>query len=296
MAITSVAGLISGLQPPIPLSTLNLSVLNVAAGLGYSSWGAGSIYAPSGGTYPGTLAGSSLSGGPAFANNVTGQLPWQDPPSGNAYLARLEVIFDRSGSNPVGGAHFLLDRLWHNGTISASSSSVQTIGSPTWPSRDVNGATTGVGVLLGLEVTTAVPSTASFSVSVSYTNAAGASGLSAVNINSLSSISGGLGVGTFIPLGLNAGDTGVGSVQSITISNPAASGVMSLVAYRPVALATIENTLAGMRPAVIDGVTAGLPRMFAGSVPFLVFGVSSSAPYGSTNVAGWNGQIQYAFG
>jgi hypothetical protein len=60
----------------------------------------------------------------------------------------------------------------------------------------------------------------------------------------------------------------VRSVQSLTLSATWTSGTMNLVAYR--LLAALEIPLAGT-PNAIDALTSGLPRMYNGTVPWLVF-------------------------
>ena len=110
-------------------------------------------------------------------------------------------------------------------------------------------------------------------ITVSYTNQAGTSGRTGTNIDATSASS---TAGSFFRIGLQAGDTGVRSVQSVTLSATWTSGTMNLVAYR--VLAVVEVTTANVGNA-IDAVTGGLPQMHNGSVPFLI-GMANSATSG----------------
>jgi len=132
-----------------------------------------------------------------------------------------------------------------------------------FPARDGNGAIAGAEVQLGVEVSGAVGA-GTPTLTATYTNSAGVGAKSGVNqvATVASSIQ-----GTFYPLGLAAGDVGVQTVQALTLSETWTSGTISLVAYRVLArlplLAQIPNSL--------DALTAGFPRLFDNSVPFLIF-------------------------
>src|SRR5947209_7445485 len=134
MAITSLAGILSGLQPPVSLVKAAPGSIP-QAGLAVSLWATN----PGGGSYDTTLNGVTLS------NPVTGQIRYVDPPSGNGYLAKVKAC---AGGFPV--VLVIADRLWHNGGIVNSTLTAQSIVSPTWPARDANGATTGEGVRLAV--------------------------------------------------------------------------------------------------------------------------------------------------
>jgi len=75
-------------------------------------------------------------------------------------------------------------------------------------------------------------------------------------------------IGAFYRLGLQAGDTGVKSVQTWTQSATMTSGQLVLVAYRILAMLELPN--AGISNA-IDALTAGFPKIPNGAVPFLIF-------------------------
>jgi hypothetical protein len=77
-----------------------------------------------------------------------------------------------------------------------------------------------------------------------------------------------MAVGSFIPLPLAAGDVGVQTIASLTLSATMTSGAFSLVAYRE--LASIPVTAANILSAV-DAVTSGFPQLFNNTVPFVLF-------------------------
>jgi hypothetical protein len=195
---------------------------------------------------------------------VNGQIPHYDPASGNAYLARL------SASATQAGKLMLLDRIWHNGGYTITSTSAQNSTTPTWPSRcptsgtDDTPATTGQGVLLAVEIETATGA-GTPTITISYTNQAGTSGRTAQN--SMATVASSAQGAVYLCT-LQAGDTGVRSVQSLTLSATWTSGTMHLVAFR--FLAELELPGAFISNS-IDALTSGLPRMYNGTVPWIVF-------------------------
>lgn len=128
----------------------------------------------------------------------------------------------------------------------------------------MNGSTNGVGVILGVEISGATGA-GTPTITVSYTNDANTSGKTATN--SVATVASSA-AGTFYPISLAAGDTGVRSVQTLTLSATWNSGTMHLVAYR--VLATLELPAAGI-PNAVDALTSGMPRCYDTTVPFLIF-------------------------
>ena len=84
----------------------------------------------------------------------------------------------------------------------------------------------------------------------------------------------------FLSIGLQAGDIGVRSVQSLTLSASWVSGTMNLVAYRPIAALELVGAFV---PNAIDALTSGFPRLFNGSVPFFIFIPSTTT---TSNISG----------
>jgi hypothetical protein len=268
MAITTLDGVIAGMQPPRFITKALSGTL--VAGRPFSFWA--SAGSPGAGSFDTTLNGVTLTAPQA------GQIPWSDPVSGNAYLARLSAAMS---AQP--GLLLLCDRLWHNGGFNITLNTAQNITSPTWPARSLDGTTNGDGVLLGVEVS-AGTGAGTPTLTASYTNQAGTASRSATN--SVATVASSA-AGSFYPLGLQAGDTGVRSVQSLTLSATWTSGTINMVAYR--VLAALEMPATGVANA-IDAVTGGFPRLYNGSVPFLLFVPST------TTTTGVAGSLNFAHG
>lgn len=259
MAITGIDQLIAGMQ--FPRFFTKAVTPTLVAGRPHSLWYLGGNPA-AGSMNTVTSGGVALS---STSAQVDGQIHFTDPAAGNAYLARLQAMATQAGTL------LLCDRLWHgayqtttSAAIVVTSTSAQTIGSVAFPARDVNGSTDGEGVYLGVEVYAATGS-GTPTLTLGYTNSAGTGDRSATNITPTVATS---AIGAFHFIGLQAGDTGVRSVQTITLSATWTSGNIGVVAYRP--LAALELTSSNI-PNAIDAVTGGMPRLFNGTVPFFVF-------------------------
>lgn len=281
MGITTLVGVLSGLQPPVYFSKLGQT--NAANGMGkaVSEWGQGGF--PGVGTLSASLNGAALTG------PVAGQFAFTNPPSGNAYLARLELACNNIASGNAWLA-LLCDRLWHNGGIDQTGNSpggAQAITFPGLPSRDVFAAANGDGVFIALEQNSAMVVSGTPTVSISYTNSAGVSGLTAspIQLNFLNTSSG----ASFL-FGLNPGDTGVQSVQSITVGPSSwTSGTLNLAAYRIITALSLGPTA---YPSAMDAINGCLPLIQPNSVPYLmqICGLPAAGP------AALTGQLQYTWG
>lgn len=254
MAITTLDQVIAGMQPPRPI--LKNGVTMEGIGQQHSLW-----YTPGN---PGAATASAPGMAGAAMTSDAGQIPFTNPVSGNTHLARF------AASSSVAGTLLLMDRLWDNSGIAVTTLTAQTVGSVAWPARDANGATNGNGVMVALEVQTATTNAAAnATMSISYTDQAGTAGKT-----------GGVGAaiplafpatavaGTFVPFALAAGDSGVRSIQTVTLAVSLVTGAVKLVAYRE--LARLEITTANIGNAV-DALTSGFPRLYDNTVPFLVW-------------------------
>jgi hypothetical protein len=260
MAIATLDQAMAGASPLNFFSKTGTVALT--AGRATSLFYLGGVPSPAVAPTPG-LAGAALT-------SYAGQIPIPAP-SNNTHLHSAQFA-----SSAQGGSVILCDRLWHNSGIVVTAITAQTINSVTWPSRDRNGATLGEGVYIGLEISTATGAGASV-VSISYTNQAGTAGRTGT-LNPLYAASS--GAGSFYIFNLQAGDTGVRSVQTYTSTVSMTSGVVHLVAFRP--LASIALVAAGV-PSGIDPVTGGLPSLYDGTVPFAIFMPQTTA---STQISG----------
>lgn len=269
MAITTLDGAVAGMRPTQMFAKAATATL--VAGRPASLWPLNGN--PGAGSYSTTLNGATLSSTSAL---VDGQIPHYNPASGNAYLARF------SGAATQPGVLSLYDRIWHNGGITITSTTTQGITSPAWPSRsptsgsDSTPSSNGFGVLLAVEVSAATGS-GTPTITVGYTNDNNVSGRTATNIRATVASS---AIGALYLIGLQAGDTGVRSVQSIQLSATWTSGTINLVAFRPI----VDLELAGaFVPNAVDIVTGGMPRLYDGVVPWLVFTPNTTT---ASNISG----------
>jgi hypothetical protein len=248
MAITTVDGLIAGMQ--YPREIIKSATPTLVTGRPHSLF------------YLTGIPGAAVAGTPGAAGaaltTYPGQLPFTNPGSGNSYLARLVA------QATIAGQIVLCDRLWHNSGLSMTLTTPQTVNSAAWPARSADATANGESVLVGAEITTATGA-GTPTLSMSYTNQAGTAGRTGLGI--LTGVASSA-IGAFYPIGLNAGDTGVRSIQSFTLSATWTSGALALVAYR--VLARLELS-AGNVANSLDAVIGGMPRLFDNSVPFFLF-------------------------
>jgi hypothetical protein len=222
---------------------------------------------PGAGSYNATANGAVLS---SSSSIPAGAIPHVDPVSGNSYLARLSAMATQSG------VLLLCDRLWVN-QLTVNSTSLQSITTPTWPARDAAGSTDGDGILVGIETSAAASATAA-TITMTYTNEANAGSKTANFVDAPSAAV--TLAGAFFRLGLAAGDKGVRSIQSFQFGTAWTTGTINAVAYRP--LAALE-LIGGNIGNAIDALTSGFPRLFDGTVPFLIFIPSTTT---TSNISG----------
>lgn len=163
---------------------------------------------------------------------------------GSWYLTKFAV------QAAVVGTIELTDVLWYNTGIAVTTTTAQTITMPgALPARDLNGSTNGEGVQAALLTTTANTNAAVVAnTTLSYTDQDGNAG----NTATFTALAGYQApatpaIGTWMPFQLAAGDTGIRSVQSITLGTSYGAGALSLVLYRPIAFegVTVANYSSG---------------------------------------------------
>lgn len=268
MAITDLAGAISGLRRP---EYLVRSLISTQINPMKSLWNNNSTNGfPPPGAFDTTLNGVTLSNSSGV---LAGSIPFFDPISGNTYLAGLR---GSSGGAHIGGLYILADRLWHNGGYTITSTSAQNSTTPTFPARDAAGATSGDGVLLGVEVS-ATTGAGTPTITISYTNSGGTAGRTGTSFHATVASS---AIGAFYPISLQAGDTGVKSVESLTLGSSWTSGTINLVAYR------LLGMICCRKPSVTaydDLFTCGFTRCYDGTVPFVLI-QQQVAGAGASNV------------
>lgn len=143
-----------------------------------------------------------------------GCIPIPNAVTGSNYLTALEL------ASSVAHTSDFFDVLWVNSGLSLTTlSTVQAITTPTLPARDVNGTTDGEGCTIGLLFTAASTLAAVNALSqVTYTNSKGVGS----RIASQSAVQGSQVpatplIGTIVWYNLQAGDTGVRSIQGFNI-------------------------------------------------------------------------------
>ncbi len=213
--------------------------------------------------YPGAWA----VGTPGLAGRVTdgtavadyGCLPYKNATTGSNYLAGFTV----SGS--VAHQCYLIDVLWVNSGTVVTTTTAQAIGSPTWPARDNNGATSGEGVQVGILVTTATTNAGAITnTTMIYTNSDG-TGSRTATISAVGGFPATGVIGTVVPFELADGDRGVRAITSVTLGTSYAGGAISLIAYRVVGAASV--LLANVGSPYLNFVPPGT-RLYDGSCLF----------------------------
>ncbi len=153
-----------------------------------------------------------------------GCVPIKNATTGNNYLTNF------TGATSVACNPWLFDVLWVNSGLSVTTTSAQAITPVSLPSRDADGGNSGKGVWMGLLVTTATTQAGAVTtISASYTNSSGVSGRTAT----VASFPATAVIGTVVWFRLAAGDSGVQSVQSVTLGTTLTAGAISLILARP---------------------------------------------------------------
>lgn len=253
MAITTLTQLSSSLLPPVYGSKVGTLTANGNTGFWHN------LYVTGGFPPVATVPSVGLNG--VALTSMTGAIPFQNPPAGqNTYLAGFTRGSAGDGFLTAQRSTMLIDRLWHNSGLDTAVTTAQSLSSVQFPPRDINGTSNGEGVFVAVEVTATVNATTP-TMTLGYTNSDGASGKT---INTSNFYRPSIGAGWFTIFHLAAGDKGVRSIQSFTLS-AAIGGSISLVAFRPIALMTSNS--ASQRGFVYeDALSLGLPRLYDNSV------------------------------
>ena len=184
-----------------------------------SSW----LQAPDAGTAPTTAAGCGRA-------TVGSLLASENVSSLTAQYWQVAATFAATPSTvlTLGQGIILADRVSHQGGLSGIVTTAQTTNLPTGA---LTRFTSGVGVCIALEIYTAIGATAT-TVTVSYTNQAGTAGRT-----SQASVFGGSlsnAVARFVILPLQDGDTGVRSVESVTVlATTGTAGAFGVTLFKP---------------------------------------------------------------
>lgn len=262
MAISTVDGVVAGFKQPQYFAKISAAGVNTRMI---------SLFMNDGIPGPAVISTGGLNGGGALLTSYPGQIPFTNPSGSNkSYLARL------SFTSRARTAIILCDRIWHNSGFNVTTTSSQsfTVGGVSCPdfTRDINNGANaskyGEGVFVGIEYYAAMSSSAT--ITVNYTNSDGVS-----KTGTIGSLNTSMTTGNFEIMNLAAGDTGVRSIQSASISAAAASGTISFVAFRPIA---VLGSILGYTTSAIDALTSGFPELFNNTVPFFIGGSEVANP------------------
>lgn len=171
-----------------------------------------------------------------------------DSPLGNfPTLSPIEKFMTEfmvtTSSNSAVGAYMLLDRLVGVNQV------ITTTGVKTINSSALSRYTTGEGVMVFVEVTVVTATNACVLNLNSYTNSNGDTGRSGANITFPSTA---YNVGNWMLFPLQAGDSGVRSVESINVTTASGgSGAINVVLAKPLTFSGVINGPSGMPAATL---------------------------------------------
>lgn len=233
MPISSMDGLVASLAGAQRHAIYKASITTVA-GAFYDLLTAAGL--PAAGSTPATGAGTT------YTRTTAGAIPIVNPPSGKTlYLVQLNLACS-SVCRLI-----LYDRLWANSGFSGTVTTAQTVSpSPTLPRWSP-----GDGVECWMEVYTALGST-SVTATLSYTNSDGTSGRSGTL-----TVPASMGANRMLPFSLQAGDRGVQTVASVTLSaSTGTAGNFGLTLLRRIAEVDIPTANVGR---LLDAFSVGMP-------------------------------------
>jgi hypothetical protein len=257
VAISTLDQLVAGLLAPVDV--LKASATGEAAG---ELW---SPFYTAG--WPGAAAAPSPGINGAALTSYTGQLDFPAAVTGeNTYLAGLDAC--QAGGV---GEIWVCDRLWHNSGLTVTTTGAQAITTPAFPARDSSGSTAGIGLRLGIEVSTATTNGGAITnMTASYTDEAGNSG----NTATVTSFPATAVAGHFSVFNLAAGDRGLRSVQSVTFGTSLAAGAVHMVVFRVLAKIPVLTANVGTR---LDAIQLGMPRLYDNTTPMLIYRLTGTA-------------------
>lgn len=259
MAITSQDGLISALGGAQKLMWNKANVVSVAGR-------ATSLWSGAGQPGVGSVALGQAAAGAVPVSTDTGAMPFTNPGGGtNSYLGRV------AGISAASGLIILYDKLWTWGSGGSgwvvTTTTAQSTTAPAALTRpDSTGASTEawLEILATMGVGTATPV-------LSYTDQSGNSGNSTSGMTTTYPAS--AIIGSMFAFNLAAGDTGVRSVQSLTLTTSMTSGTAAVHIMRRVA----EFPCVANQGFLYDAYDLGMPRVYDSAHLFPVFVPNSTA-------------------
>ena len=163
---------------------------------------------------------------------------------------RLTMLGARISTSTLSAASMIVvDLLNVNGGLNATLTTAQTTNLPT---AALTRYTSGEGVMAGIVVYTIIGTTAT-TITISYTNSSGVSG----RTSTATTFGGSFyrEVGFLIPIPLQAGDTGIRSIESVTLAATTGTvGNFGVCLFKPLSMISLESAT-GTMP--LDSVSTG---------------------------------------
>lgn len=248
MALNTLAALAAGLQPPVVMLNHNSDITGPSY-VGITSTARYQAGLPAAAGQPNPGAGGEALIGP------NGDLPLPAIEAGqDVRIASLLGTF--WGTASMYGYPVLIDRLWQGANIALNSTAAQTVDSVAWPARDANNSSNGEGVFIAVESGGVGAGSPVFSMT--YTNSNGVAGRTATGLDTAVANA---SSGAWFIIGLQAGDSGVRSVQTFQLSSTMASGSVRLVAFRPLYMGDVELLHMRQNFNLQDAIRMALPKL-----------------------------------
>ena len=234
---------ISNAQPPVWFAKAGTAPK--AANIWVDLWGCG-------GGMPSVGAFNSSLNGAVLTNVTQGGLRYTNAVSAS-YLLKL------AASSSQTGTLMLYDRIWQNGGIGITTTTAQSITTPTIP-RDIANSNNGAGLIVGMEMSATSTNGTVTNTTLAYTGDDGNTGTATIASYIASATA-----NTFVPFAYDAtkNHNGIRAISSLTLGTTYTTGTANLAIIRPIAIVNV--TTAGLVYSA-DLATSGFPQIFSGSV------------------------------
>jgi hypothetical protein len=227
----------------------------------------------------GTNAGTNTANGGVLETDTTLGYPDITFSTGTGYLSKVEF------GNTVAGRISLFDRIVKMGAINYNNAVITPTGQPVisgrCPDYPGSGTTFGARNELWFEALANFTSATAFTVTVTYTNAEGVTGRSATMPTQAAA---NLTLGKMIQLSLQAGDTGVQKIESVTTTTGAATaGTYNINIMR--SLWTSGRVSIAGSGDIHDMLKTGMPIVYATSAILPMITTDSGTSSGLPEIA-----------
>lgn len=236
-----------------PIDTQSLNILKVGATT-EAVWVLHSLHASSWNPWAFTVGTPWVNWRATDWTTEVGCIPVKNATTGRNFITSF------ASTATTASNQMLMDLLWINTGLVVTTTTAQSITSATLPARDRDGSTNWANVQFWILVTTATTNAGAVTnTTMSYTNSDGTSWHTAT----ISSFPATAVAWTIVPFQLQAWDTWIRSVQSVTLGTSYGWGAISLIGYRIIAAApvlvanawgTFNTNMANINIRLYDGV------------------------------------------